>query len=90
MYESVESVYRDVLANVNVFVVNDSDKVIHDVKNEIDVGIENVVVNGYHHDHGIESARRDGQANVSPLCAECPAETGSAAKRNYASETRRV
>ena len=32
-YESVESVYLNLLANVNVLLANESDKVVHDVKN---------------------------------------------------------
>ena len=53
----MESVYPDVLANVSVLVVNESDKVVHDVKNENDVEIENVVVNDNHHDHGLDERR---------------------------------
>ena len=62
----------------------------HNVENDNDVEIENVMMNKYHHDHGNETsmkgARQDGQASVSPLCAECPAETDSAAENNDASE----
>ena len=69
-YKAVESVYSDVLANVSVLVVNESDKVVHDVKNENDVEIENVVVKIITTTMGsTRGARRDGQANVSPLCS---------------------
>ena len=82
------------LENVNVLVVNESDNVFHDVKNENDGEMENVAVNGYHHDHGNETstrgARQDGQANVSLLCAEYQEETGSAAESDDARETHRV
>ena len=57
-YESVESVNPDVLANLNVLVVNESDKVVRDIKNEDDAEIENVVVNGNHHGHGNETSTR--------------------------------
>ena len=57
-YESVESVNPDVLAKLNVLVVNESDKVVHDVKNENEVKIENVVVNGYHYGHGNDTSTK--------------------------------
>ena len=76
------------LATMNVFEVNDSDKVMHDVGNENDVEIESVEATGFHHDHGndnsMRDAQQDGHANVSPLCAECPAETGSSVEGNDA------
>ena len=37
-------------ANVNVLVVNESYKLMHDVDNENDVEIESVVMTGHHHD----------------------------------------
>ena len=52
------SVNPDVLAKLNVLVVNESDKVVHDVKNENEVKIENVVVNGYHYGHGNETSTK--------------------------------
>ena len=59
------------LANVNALVVNESDEATHDVGNENDVEIENVVVTRCHHDHENEtllrSARRHVQANGNPL-----------------------
>ena len=59
---------------MKVILVNKNDKVMHDVINESDVEVDNVVVTGYYHDRENESlmrgARRDEQANVSPLCAE--------------------
>ena len=57
-YESVESVNPDVVSKLNVLVVNESDKVVHDIKNENDAEIENVVVNGYHHGHNNETSTR--------------------------------
>ena len=67
-------------ANVNVLVANENDKVMRNVDNEIKFEIDNVVVTRYHHDPESEivmiGARRDGQSNVLPLCARCPAKTG--------------
>ena len=89
-YELMESSYPDTPANVNVLAVNENDKMRHDVENSNDVKIENIVVTRYDHDRENEAlmrgARRDGQANVSPLCAECPTETGFAIESDNASE----
>ena len=57
-YELMESSYPDAPANVNVLVVNENDKMMHDVENSNDVEIENVVVTRYHHDRGIEALMR--------------------------------
>ena len=47
-YEFIKSSYSDMPADVNVLVVNDNGKVMHDVENENDVEIENALVNKYH------------------------------------------
>ena len=94
-YELMESSYPDAPANVNVLVVNENDKMMHDVENSNDVEIENVVVTRYHHDrendNSLRSVRRHGQANESPPYTEQPTETGSVAERYdvYATATLR-
>ena len=79
-YELIESSHPDMLANVNALFHHESDMVMHNVENEIEFEIDNVVVTRYHHDPESEivmiGARRDGQSNVLPLCAKCPAKTG--------------
>ena len=47
----MKSSYPEMPANMNVLVVNKSDKVMRDVKAGNGVEIENVVVSGSHHDH---------------------------------------
>ena len=93
-YDFMENSHPDMPTNVNVLVVIETDKVVHDVENGFDVDIESVVVTGYHHDHESETVmkgvRQDGQANVSPLCAECPAETGSDEESDDAGKVHRV
>ena len=75
---------------MKVILVNKNNKVMHDVDNDNGVEIENVVVNGFHHDCESKTVmigtRRDVHANVSPLCNECPEENCSAFESDDVSE----
>ena len=64
----MESSYTDMPLNVNPLVVNESDEMTHDVGNENDVEVEDVLVTGYQHERGNETllrgVRQDRQSNV--------------------------
>ena len=77
-YESIESTYSDVVADVNVLVANESES-----------DDENVVVSVNHHENetSMISAQRDEHVNVVPSCAEYTPEIDSVAKIIDANET---
>ena len=88
----MESSYPDMPANVEVPVVNESNKAMHDIGNGNDVEAENVVVTGNHHDREnntlLRGVRWDGQSNESPPCTERPTETGYVAESDDVSTVR--
>ena len=79
-------------ANVIALVHYKSDEMMHNVGNGNEIEVENVVATEYHHDCENETllrgARRDGQANVSLPCTECPTETVSVVESYDASAVR--
>ena len=91
-YELLESSYPGMSANVIALVHYKSDEVMHYVGNGNEIEVENVVATEYHHDCENETllrgARRDGQANVSLPCTECPTETVSVVESYDASAVR--
>ena len=91
-YDLIDFSHPVLYANVNALVVNESDETTHDVEDENNVEVENVVVTGFHHDQENETllrgARQDREANVSPPYTGHSAETGSVFESYDASAVR--